>query len=286
MNQHSFVVCAYGESPYLEKCIRSLLAQKRKTNILMCTSTPNDYLAAMAEKYQIPVIVNPNEGDIQSDWNFAYRVCDSRYVTLVHQDDVYDPGYVQHLFRAIEKYDDIAIFYGNYRSLITRGEEENARKDINCRLRNMLCFPMRFSFLQTKKTWKKATLCFGNSICCSSVTYHKALLGEEDLFRSEMRFGLDWDTFWDLAGRQGRFYYEKNVLTFFRIHLQSTSMQCIENSLRVREDQMMFEKIWPKPIAFLIMKFYRLAYRNYENLKEKGLDPEEQGTDLEKKKRG
>lgn len=93
----------------------------------MCTSTPNDYLEAMAEKYGIPMIVNPSGGDIQSDWNFAYRVCGSRYVTLVHQDDVYDPEYTQRLFCAIKKYDDIAIFYGNYRSLITRGDEENAR---------------------------------------------------------------------------------------------------------------------------------------------------------------
>ena len=105
------------------------------------------------------------------------------------------------------------------------------------------------------------------------------------MFRSELRFGLDWDTFWELAGRQGRFYYEKKVLTFFRIHLQSTSMLCIENSLRIKEDQMMFEKMWPKPVASLIMKFYRLAYRNYENLKDKGLDPEEKEPDSGKKGR-
>lgn len=286
MNQHSFVVCAYGESPYLEKCIQSLLAQEEKTHILMCTSTPNDYLETMAAKYGIPILVNPEKGDIQSDWNYAYRACNSRYVTLAHQDDVYDREYTRRLFRAMKKHDDISIFYSNYRSLITRGEQEDARKDVNCRLRNALCLPMRVPFLQTKKLWKRLTLRLGNSICCSSVTYHKELLGREDLFRSEMRFALDWDTFFDLAGREGRFYYDRKVLAFFRIHLQSTSMLCIENSLRVKEDQLMFEKMWPRPIASLIMKFYRLAYRNYENLKEEGLDPDEKGNDPAKERPG
>ncbi len=268
MNIHSFVICAYEKSPYLEKCIQSLLAQKRASAIFMCTSTPNDYVNAMAYKYNIPLIVNSSKGDIQIDWNFAYNVCDSQYVTLVHQDDVYDSEYSAHLFAAIEKYNDISIFYSNYRSLISK-EQEVVRNDINCRLRNMLCFPMRFPFLSTKKIWKKFTLRFGNSICCSSVTYNKAVLGNFDVFKSEMRFALDWDTYWQLAGREGRFYYDKSVLTYFRIHLQSTSMLCIENALREKEDYEMFQKIWIKPFAAILMKVYKLAYRNYKNLKEK-----------------
>ena len=39
--EHTFVVCAYGESPYLEKCIDSLEKQTVKSRILIATSTPN-----------------------------------------------------------------------------------------------------------------------------------------------------------------------------------------------------------------------------------------------------
>ena len=38
---HTFAVCAYGESPYLEECVRSLLDQNVKSRILIATSTPN-----------------------------------------------------------------------------------------------------------------------------------------------------------------------------------------------------------------------------------------------------
>ena len=54
---HTFAICAYKESRYLEKCIISLLKQNVKSNIIMATSTPNEYIEQMAEKYHIPLDV-------------------------------------------------------------------------------------------------------------------------------------------------------------------------------------------------------------------------------------
>ncbi len=41
---HTFVVLAYKESEYLEECIKSVLNQSLKTNVVIATSTPNDYI--------------------------------------------------------------------------------------------------------------------------------------------------------------------------------------------------------------------------------------------------
>ena len=56
--KHTFVICAYGESPYLEECICSLLNQKRKSPVLIATSTPNEHIERLAEKYHLQVKVN------------------------------------------------------------------------------------------------------------------------------------------------------------------------------------------------------------------------------------
>ena len=40
--KHTFVICAYKESEYLEECVKSLLNQSVKSNILMTTSTDNE----------------------------------------------------------------------------------------------------------------------------------------------------------------------------------------------------------------------------------------------------
>ena len=49
--KHSFVICAYKESPFLEECIQSLEKQTVKSTIKMVTSTPNEYIADMAKKH-------------------------------------------------------------------------------------------------------------------------------------------------------------------------------------------------------------------------------------------
>ena len=41
MKTHTFAICAYKESKYLEECIRSLKKQTVETNIILVTSTPN-----------------------------------------------------------------------------------------------------------------------------------------------------------------------------------------------------------------------------------------------------
>ena len=46
---HTFAVCAYKESPYLDECVRSLVEQTVKTNIAVYTSTPNDYIRGVAD---------------------------------------------------------------------------------------------------------------------------------------------------------------------------------------------------------------------------------------------
>ena len=45
---HTFVICAYKESPYLEACIQSLQAQTVPSRILMVTSTPNPWIEKLS----------------------------------------------------------------------------------------------------------------------------------------------------------------------------------------------------------------------------------------------
>ena len=71
--KHSFVICAYKESPFLEECIQSLEKQTVKSTIKMVTSTPNEYIADMAKKHNIELIVNEGQGGIVQDWNFGYK---------------------------------------------------------------------------------------------------------------------------------------------------------------------------------------------------------------------
>jgi glycosyltransferase involved in cell wall biosynthesis len=67
---HTFVVPAFGKSPYLEACIASLQNQKLVSRVILVTSTPNAYISEIAEKYHIALYINEGEAGISGDWNF------------------------------------------------------------------------------------------------------------------------------------------------------------------------------------------------------------------------
>ncbi len=79
---HTFAICAYKESAYLEKCIKSLKNQTIKSNIILVTSTPNDFLEEISKKYNLPYFINKGEKGITQDWNYAYKMADMSWLQL------------------------------------------------------------------------------------------------------------------------------------------------------------------------------------------------------------
>ena len=70
---HTFVLCAYKESQFLEECVQSLLAQTVKSKILISTSTPNDHIKGIAEKYNLPLI------ELQPEFDKACKLASNDY---------------------------------------------------------------------------------------------------------------------------------------------------------------------------------------------------------------
>ena len=102
MEEHTFVIPVYKESPYLEACIKSLIGQTVKSKIVIATSTPTTFSKNIAAKYNIPYYVN-NSGQtsIATDWNFALANANTKLVTITHQDDIYEPTYAEEVSRVI-----------------------------------------------------------------------------------------------------------------------------------------------------------------------------------------
>ena len=46
-----------------------------------------------------------------------------------------------------------------------------------------------------------------------------------------------------------------------RIHEESETSNLIENNIRLEEDYEMLKKLWPKPIAKIVMHFYKNAVK-------------------------
>ena len=139
-SDHSFVVCAYKESPYLEECVKSLLDQTADPTILIVTSTPNDHIAEIAHDHGIPLCVREGNPGIGVDWNFALHSASTPLVTIAHQDDWYHPEYLSEMLRLVNQAEDPLLYFTNYAELRDGSlVEDNRLLRVKRRMLKKLC---------------------------------------------------------------------------------------------------------------------------------------------------
>lgn len=252
MELHAFVICAYGESKYLEECIQSLLRQTIKSRILIATSTPNEFINELGRRYRLEVYINRDGRGIADDWNFAYAQADSKYVTLAHQDDIYEPTYVEIMLNQLQKANKPLIFFSDY------GEIRQRRKvkvNLLLRVKRLLLTPMRARRLRKYRIIKRGVVAFGNAICCPAVTYVKDSL-QYPVFEKHFKSNLDWEVWERISEKEGSFEYCSKVLMYHRIHGESETSALINSRERMAEDYEMLCRFWPQRLAKLYLKVY------------------------------
>ena len=130
-------------------------------------------------------------------------------------------------------------------------------------IKRLLRIPLRMPCLNGLTWVKRLSLILGNPICCPATTYQKKMLGVP-LVRSGFQFALDWDNLYKLAGEKGRFICVERPLLYYRVHEGATTKACIADNRRQLEEEIMFRRFWPEPVARLLMHFYKSAYAEYE----------------------
>ncbi len=252
MINHTFAICAYKESKYLENCIKSVLNQKLKSNVIIATSTDNAYIRTLADKYNLPVFVSDKASDISRDWNFALSVSDTRYVTIAHQDDIYDSNYSKKVMDAMEKDEHALICCTGYYEI---RDGKRVKRGINLYIKRIMLLPLLIKSMTDKRFIKRMPIAFGNGICCPSVTYNKDNISLP-LFTEGMKSNIDWEAWEKLSRTTGSFIYCPELLMGHRIHNESTTTQIIEDNSRGEEDYFMFRKFWKEKTARRLTKFY------------------------------
>ncbi len=257
--EHSFAVCAYGDSPYLERCLRSLRAQTAASELLICTSTPSPFIAGLAEKYGIPLYVRDGVSGIGADWNFAFDTAQGRFVTLAHQDDMYEKHYTERLLSAARRWPDMTLYTTASATVKDGAVQPSRAPEI---VKKLLRIPLRFRSLADRTEVKRLVLRLGNPVICPSCAYRKDVCGESP-FSESRKFILDWEFLWDLAGRGGRWICDETPRIFYRIHGDAATASCIGSNVREKEEREMFRRMWPEAAVKLILHFYRRSYDAY-----------------------
>jgi glycosyltransferase involved in cell wall biosynthesis len=252
-NNHTFAILAYGQSPYLQACIESLKAQTVQSNIVICTSTPSIFLDKIAAQYQLNVLVNTNRKNQSNDMNFAMAQCQSTWLTLAHQDDLYLPTYTATFLAQAQKSD--AIVFCDYKEL-HQGQE---KQRLYIKIKHVLLWPFQFKKALTTVFWKKSILWLGNPICHPTVLHNMQLL--KAFAYNEAMINADIEAWERLAKQAGGFRYIGQALVLHRLHQASATSQSIGNKVRYQEELAYFERTWGRPLGWCIAQVYRWAQR-------------------------
>ena len=259
-NTHTFVVLAYKESIYLENCIKSVLNQRLNSEVIIATSTPNDYIKEMANKYNLELKIN-NEGSkgIGYDFDFALRCGETNLVTVAHQDDEYDYNYSYNVVKKYNKRKDAIIIFSDYYE-IRNGQKVS--KNLNLTIKRLLLSLIKIESLSNFKFIKRSCLAFGDAICCPAVTFVKNNIPFKDIFSTNMKLDIDWYAWERLSLLKGRFLYINDLLMGHRIHKDSETTNGISNNIRTKEDYIMYCKFWPRFIAKIITTLYKKSEKS------------------------
>ena len=258
--KHTWVICAYGESPYLRTCIRSLVRQRVRSGILIATSTPNEHIASLAGEFGIEVRVNPGPHGITNDWNYAVGQVETEYVTIAHQDDVYDSHYLEYALKAVEKAEKPLIFFSDYYE-IRAGERVSANK--NLMIKRVMLAPFRFRALWSSKWVRRRILSLGSPIDCPSVMYVKPNLPKV-LFDPAYSVTQDWDAWERFSKLDGEFVFDPHLLMGHRIHEESTTTELIADKTRTKEELSIYRRFWPEGVARWIERRYEAGQKSNE----------------------
>ncbi|MEK6795006.1 MAG: glycosyltransferase [Spirochaetota bacterium] len=254
--RHSFVVLLHKDSPHLPACLDSLAAQSERSTVILSTGTPSLYQKKISKAYGLRLAVNRQRSVIADDWNFAFKQTKSPYVTLAHQDDIYEPEYARMLCDAMDRHDDSLIGFTDYGEICG---DAHIPRNINLMIKRILLLPF-FATGRIAWVWlKRLLLSFGSPIPCPAVTYHRAQLSSFS-FSRDFSINLDWDAWLRLADVNGAFVRVPRVLMWHRIHARSETSSGIAGKRRQDEDARLFSRALPPVIADMIRSLYSLSY--------------------------
>ena len=253
---HTWIVCAYRESPYLRECLESLRRQQVASTVQIATSTPNEYIDSLAAEFGVRVFVNTGEKGIGGDWNFALGTARTELRTIAHQDDVYEPEYTKEMLRRMSRARNPIMYFSDYAEL-RDGRTVSSNRLL--RIKRLLLIPARL--FPGWRFARRLSLAFGDPICCPSITYRQSMM-EGLAFGNRFRSDLDWEMEEKLSRKKGRFVYDPGIRMKHRIHEESATTEIIGDHRRTLEDYEMMKKFWPDWIAKRLSKAYAASEKS------------------------
>lgn len=180
----SVIIPLYNKAPYIAKAIESVLGQTyRDFEVIVIDDGSTDQSLEVAKTFEnksITIISQPNSG-VSTARNNGVKIAKHPYICFLDADDWWHPTFLEEMKRLITDFPDAGI-YGSGYYIVKNGQERIAPIGV----------PQGFEqgIIDYCEVYAK-TLCM--PLTSISVVIPKHIFDEEKGFKSQLKFGEDFD---------------------------------------------------------------------------------------------
>lgn len=180
----SVIIPLYNKAPYVAKAIESVLGQTyRDFEVIVIDDGSTDQSLEVAKTFEnksITIISQPNSG-VSTARNNGVKIAKHPYICFLDADDWWHPTFLEEMKRLITDFPDAGI-YGSGYYIVKHGQERIAPIGVSQGFER--------GIIDYCEVYAK-TLCM--PLTSISVVIPKHIFDEEEGFKSQLKFGEDFD---------------------------------------------------------------------------------------------
>ena len=219
------VMTTYNREKYLSQAINSILNQTYSNfYFVILDNFSSDNTENIIKSYsdsRIRYIKNSENIGFVANTNKAFDICETDYLIVVHDDDLFKPNFIETEMKIIEKNPDVSIVGSNRVYINENGSILNEMHKLN----NDIVFS-KYDYIKS-----------GLTLCMPSILYRVAFIRKNNLrYKEEIGFASDTFFQYEINLLDTKIYFIKEPLVYYRIHQNQFS----KDSLQVVIDRLSF----------------------------------------------
>jgi glycosyltransferase involved in cell wall biosynthesis len=217
----------YNGARFLRESITSILGQTcRELTVICIDDASSDDSAGVAESVGVRVARNPSRIGLAANWNRALDLCETEFLVIAHQDDVYAPQFIERMIETLDRHPP--AFAAHCKSTVI--DEDGREIEDPAALFKERFWPRGKKEVEAEIT----TLRNGNYVIAPAVMMRMPAAGR---FNETYEFVTDWD-YWLRGLLDGKPMIGLNErLVSFRRHAETATLAS-ERSMRRYEEEL------------------------------------------------
>ena len=228
---------------FLSAAINSVLEQSSDCWQLIIVDGSKDknnnvqqYVKAL-NKANIGYVKNDQDISMAGNWNFAVSQAKSEFVTLLHDDDLLAPNYVEQMLTLVNQYPNSTAYYCDVKLINSKG---NATWTVADKIKGLLRPNEHISHLIGDEGL--SSLLKGCYIFCPTICYRKSKITEK-MFNKKWQMVADLQCYVDLLTSGQLITGVKEKLYCYRRHDANQTSKLTQTMLRFQEEVALYDQV-------------------------------------------